>query len=302
VQAAVKPAVTSVEWEDDPYSIDLSNQFHAALHRPETEALVERIPVPFSEGGAYTPNDGEARAAEHLIKTLCDAPLDRQMLVLPTVVAPARRVLRALTGAVPLAGRRVVAVSGDAISINNIYRDGDILWNVRAVPVPLVFFTHQNPVDWDEPDGRGSADAAPRAPSFRLDPPNGTDDVLLHAELVRRVAEAVFHREPSPRLVDDADTFAKRLRELTPAFFGPSGDRKGGRGEYIICVRPQILEAGVASQIKAEAKLEVWTRQALVGGFPGRDAHSPRPVLPARASQWARIKTLVIDHAHGPEH
>jgi hypothetical protein len=216
------------------------------------------------------------------------------------VVAPARRVLRSLVGAVPLAGRRVVAVSGDAISINNVYRDADILWNVRAVPVPLAFFTHQNPVAWDEP----SPAVATAGLSFPLLPPNGTDDVLLHAELVRRVAEAAFcHDEGTPpQLLADADALAERLRELKPAFFAPSGDRLGGRGEYVLCLRPQIQEAGASSEVKGAAGLEVWTREPppqLRGGFGGRPEAPPLQRGGLGRPDWKLIKTLVIDNARG---
>jgi hypothetical protein len=253
--------------------------------------------------------------------------------VLPTVVAPARRVMRSLVGAVPLAGRRVVAVSGDAISINNVYRDADILWNVRAVPVPLVFFTHQNPVAWDEPSSPPVATGGLESAPFSLLPPNGTDDVLLHAELVRRVAEAAFRRDEGapPQLLDAADALGERLRELKPAFFAPSGDRLAGRGEYVLWLRPQIVEAGASSQVRGSATLEVWTREPpaqlsaaaareqagrapdvrarelppqLRGGFTGRvEPAKARPSQrpgPERA-RWKLIKELIIDNARGPD-
>ena len=33
-----------------------------------------------------------------------------------------------------LVGRHLVAVNGDAISINDVYRDGSLIWNVHEVP------------------------------------------------------------------------------------------------------------------------------------------------------------------------
>jgi hypothetical protein len=215
------------------------------------------------------------------------SPWERQLLVLPAGPAAARRVLRALTGAAPLAGRNLVAIGGDSMNINTVYRDADIAWNVRSLPVPFVFFAHQNPVAWDEEqikagsvsDGRRTGDSSPsvaNASGSDLLPPNGTDDVLLHADLLRRLAEGAF--QPSG-LMANADGLADRLRERQPAFFDPSGDRQGGRGEFVVCLRPQIIDAeGPAAQVLAAATLDVWTR---------RDA---------TASRWQLVKRLVIDY------
>ena len=111
-------------------------------------------------------------------------------------------------------------------------------------------------------------------------PPNGTDDVLLHAALVRRLAEAAF--QPSG-LLSNADGLADRLRDRQPGYFDPSGDRQGGRGEFVVCLRPHILDAdGPAAQVLAAATLDVWTR-------PG-DASA------ADVPRWQLVKRLVIDY------
>jgi hypothetical protein len=286
---AYPPSAAALEWDDDPYSLDLSNQFKLAFHQSQWPAVLvrQKSSIPFSVGGFDRPNTWEAAAAEKLLREQW-SPWERQLLVLPAAPAAARRILRALTGAAPLAGRNLVAVGGDSMNINTVYRDADIAWNVRALPVPFVFFAHQNPVAWDEvresveregvlrkaSDSSRSTLDAPR--STELLPPNGTDDVLLPAALVRRLAEAAFQ---PPALLSSADALAGRLRDRQPAYFDPSGDRQGGRGEFVVCLRPQILDAdGPAAQVLAAATLDVWTRG---------DAPTPR---------WQLVKRLVIDY------
>jgi hypothetical protein len=281
-QATECPATAAtLWWMDDPYSIDLSEQFHAAFHRPGLPPVVVRARgIPYSVGGFYRPNAWEADAAGHLLRELRRDPLERQVLVLPASAPQARRVLRAITGAMPLAGRQLVALSGDSINVNNVYRDADLVWNIRAVPVPLVFFTHQNPVDWgDDPPPAGGA------------LPTATDDVLLHANLVRILVESAYRLDGTvgpapagadspPDLLDDADALAGRLRGRRPAFFDESGDRRGGRGEYVVALRPEIRAAGGGAQIRSAATLEVWTRD--------------------EAGGWRQIKSLEIDYGRSP--
>lgn len=273
------PAAAALEWDDDPYSVDLSRQFKFALHESQWPAVLVRLNrgIPFSVGGFDRPNLWEAEAVDKLLREQW-SPWERQLLVLPAAPAAARRVLRALTGAVPLAGHNLVAIGGDSMNINTVYRDADIAWNVRSVPVPFVFFTHQNPVAWDVRAG-SVGDGPPsvaNASGSELLPPNGTDDVLLHAALVRRLAEGAF--QPSG-LLSNAQGLADRLREGQPAYFDALGDRQGGRGEFVVCLRPQIVDPeGPAAQVLAAATLDIWTRG---------DASAPG---------WQLVKRLVIDY------
>src|SRR5262245_21786800 len=139
------PSAAALEWDDDPYSVDLSTQFKLALHESQWPAVLVRLNrgIPFSVGGFDRPNAWDAEAVEKLLREQW-SPWERQLLVLPAAPAAARRVLRALTGAVPLAGHNLVAIGGDSMNINTVYRDADIAWNVRSVRVPFVFFTHHN--------------------------------------------------------------------------------------------------------------------------------------------------------------
>jgi hypothetical protein len=183
--------------------------------------------------------------------------------------------LRALTGAAPLAGRNFVAIGGDSMNINTVYRDADIAWNVRTLPVPFVFFAHQNPVAWEEVRQsvkRQSAErkASDSSRSTELLPPNGTDDVLLPASLVRRLAEAAFQQSV---LLSSADALADRLRGRQPAYFDPSGDRQGGRGEFV---------CGPKSWTRRARPRKSWPPRR---STYGRGARSPRPAG-SSSSAW----------------
>lgn len=272
------PAATALEWDDDPYSIDLSREFHMAFHQPELPRMIvkDTRSIPCSVGGYFRPNAWEAQAAEFLLDGLRDAPLERQVLILPASAAPARRVLRAVTGVRPLAGRSLVAVTGDSININNVYRDSDLVWNSRTLPIPLVFFTHQNPGAWDPIDaGQSAAHADSTA---LLLPPNGTDDVLLSRDLVRVLIESAFPDSGvgPRRLIDSAEELAQKFRGRQPPFFDAAGDRLGGYGEHVVVLRPQF--AGGAP-VLASATLEIWRR----------DGAGVR-------SAWTQIQNLVIEH------
>ena len=239
-----RPVVFPVHWEDDPYSIDLSEKFRQAVKlRTGGQFLQPFIShPPYSVGPFDRVNRAESQYAQQILEEMPMLPGQRSLLIMPTSTTPARRFLRALAGESPLIGKHLVAVNGDAISVNDVYRDGGLLWNIRDVPVPLVFFAHQNPIDWDED----------------LRPPTGTDDALLFADLARVLAASAYSADG--RLVPDADAFRDNLRAQSYIPFDADGNRKEG-SEYIVCVRPEISDSG---RINAQASLEVWNR--LQGG------------------------------------
>jgi hypothetical protein len=267
--------VFRVQWNDDPYSVDLANQFGYVLITPNAEeesdqrpwlgALTARalLDVGSSIGGYLRPNSYEDEAARRL--AVGDAfhipiprePFQRSLLVLPASPNPARRLLTTLNSASPEIGRHVVALTGDSINMNNVYRDGPIMWNVRIVPIPLVFFAHQNPVAWDSPPEGDSASA------IRLDPPNSTDEVLHFADIVRILTKAVFGSATSTAqrsgvILSRSDELADRFRSIDPPFFDEKGNRQGGTGEYIVYLRPRLAD----EPARPLAKLEVWTHTA----------------------------------------
>jgi hypothetical protein len=267
--------VFAIAWQDDPYSSDLSWQFRLYLQQvfgpgapPRPHALrsvlkVDQYEPPFSVGSQSKPNRAEAELVE---RVLADLPPrgERSLLILPTIAPPARRVLRTLTEGVPLIGRRLVAVTGDGISVNTIYRDGEFAWPVRAMPVPMVFFTHANPFGWDD----------------TLPPPSSTDDVLHFAELARVAAESVFappHSSVAEGLVTSADHLAVRLRERP--FFDKKGNRLGGEGEFVLVLRPTIRDSRSVGKTPEDATLETYRRGA------GR--------------AWVMMKSLPVTHGKG---
>src|SRR5262249_61671561 len=94
------------------------------------------------------PTPAERELMDRIPPDLASPPEARSLLVLPAVTQPARRILRAFAADTPLIGQRLVAVTGDGVSFNTVFRDGDVVWPVRELSIPLVFFAHQNPVAW----------------------------------------------------------------------------------------------------------------------------------------------------------
>jgi hypothetical protein len=260
--ATHRPSLLYMEWKDDPYSGDLLDQFQEVLPTrlaipdptgaaPARVANVFRWQVPFSVGGFYLPNQAESEAADSILQELRRMPPQRSVLVVPTVPAPARRLLRTLCDAAPLIGQQLVALNGDGIGVNTVLRDGEFAWPVHALPVPLVLFTHNNPVGWDD---AGSAAAVP--PGYELRPPTSTEDVLHFAELTRVLVEAAL--PPGGEPVRRADELAAHIRGRTPAYFDATGNRLGGTGEYVVLLKP--TDAGSWDGGLPEAVLEVWRR------------------------------------------
>jgi hypothetical protein len=236
-------------WEDDPYSLDLAEQFGRVLRerklggRP-VETTYDRIA--YSVATFTDPNPPEREVLGRILADLAGNPDDRSLLVLPAVTQPARRALRALAADSPLVGaRQLVAVTGDGVSFNTVFRDGDVAWPVQELSIPLVFFAHANPVAW-------TADAGP-ADTTSLHPPSATDDVLQFADMIKVVAKALYLGER----VTDADKLATLIRKQD--FYGPDGERKTGQGEYVVVVRPQFSEG---ARVAKDPVIDVYTRKA----------------------------------------
>lgn len=273
--------VFRVQWNDDPYSVDLANQFGDVLMMPPPDDEVQarpwvgeltaraRLDIVSSIGGYLRPNRSEDEAVHRLARgdafhmPIPQEPFQRSLLVLPASPQPARRLLAALHAASPNLARHIVALSGDAISLNHVYRDGSLMWNVRVLPIPLVFFAHQNPVAWDAPPGNNSNLLA------RLDPPTSTDEVLHFADLVRILVQSVFRMtrsaDDSPQLLTRSDELAQRLRSLDPPHFDEDGNRRVGSGEFVIYLRPRLPD----DPARPLATIEVWTHAA-AGWVPVR--------------------------------
>ena len=232
-------------WEDDPYSNDLSEQFRHAIGKREWPLSkgVWQHEVPYSVGSYSFANQSEAEGVEEALKDLYPIGWNRSVLVLPCDVQPARRVLRAFTGCSPLIGKDMIAVTGDAVSLNNIYRDQEAGWNIWDIPVPLILFAHQNPAAWDED----------------LEPPTATDEVLLYYDLVGMLMRSLY---PSEGMLLDADGLAERLRNPIPPnrpYFREDGDRLDDSGAHVILLQPHFRGR---REVAPEAAISIYRRES----------------------------------------
>ncbi|MCS6851522.1 MAG: hypothetical protein NZ700_10195 [Gemmataceae bacterium] len=247
--------IVSAQWLDDPYSIDLAERFMEVFARSERKPnSVLLSQLPYSVGGLLAPNPPEATEAQLVAANLQRLPLHRPLLVLPADVKTLRRFLRTLATIAPVEMRRSVAVTGDSLAFNVIYRDRDIAWNVLDLPMSLVFFCHADPVAW--PNSQAPSPDA-----------SATDDELLNAELLRIVVEAAYEiptAGQAPRLLGHPEELARRLHSRVPPFFQANGDRRGGSGEYVVWLQPEIE----ADRVVPRAVIEIWTRSLDGDGVP----------------------------------
>lgn len=262
----------SIEWKDDPYSTDLSFKFRDAFQRqtgPGTgfpRILMDSNKVPFSTGRMNRPNQAEAEVAEHILGNL-PPPGTRTVLVVPSVTAPARRVLRTLVQGNPAVGRRLVAVTGDGLGVNTFFRDRDFAWPVRSLPIPIVMFTHADPFAWDQRDG-----GAKPPPGYELEPPtagvarSSTEDIQLFTRLADVVSAAIFP-EGATSIIRESETVANNLRALRPPFFDQAGNRMSGRGEHIVVLRPVFPGEAPPEHPHLDALLEVYAHKPDMKGW-----------------------------------
>jgi hypothetical protein len=269
-------------WEDDPYSVDLTDRFCEALRRTGGPDWMPPTPerIPFSVGPFLHPNRWESEAANGLLDKVSQSPSQRRpLLVLPASTQPARRFLRALDRTAPETARRFVVATGDGIAFNALYRDRNVAWHVQDLPVPLVAFCHRNPVD--EAAGFQTENVAADNPN-RGSPGTGTEDLLLYRDLVEALVQAAFHGD---RLTLDPAALAAQLRQTRMGnngrlcfdsgrpLFDDHGNRKSGTGEHVVCLRPRADRDRVLPQ----AELTVWALHR-GGGARWLPARSPLTV------------------------
>lgn len=277
------PTVFTFEWDDDPFSEDLGYEFKNEIRRrfaradgppPAAPVFAPRLQVPYSVGGFSRANQAEADAVRELLRGL-PPPGERSVVIIPTVTAPARRVLLALAERVPQAGRRLVAVTGDGLSVNTVYRDAEFAWPARSIPIPLVMFAHQNPFGWDEPGG------PPPPAGYRLgrDDRSSTQDLLLYTDIGVVLADAVF--PPGQPMAATADELARRVRGRPDRLFDDRGNRLGGRGEHVVVLRPTLRYGADPSRPRPDAVVEVYRRG---NGGAAWELVKAEPVWPGRLS------------------
>jgi hypothetical protein len=264
----------ALAWADDPYSRDLADRFIKLFpdhfdRVPMTRAAprVTYDPVLYGVGDRDRPNPPEALAINTFFAS--DNPLlqgNRELLVLPTGTERARRVLQALANRAPVDVRNLVVLSGDSITFNSVYRDRDVAWNIQDLPVPLIFFSHRNPIN--------------RAAGFRphgddRDPAaaTGTQDLLLYRDIMEAVVQAAGL--PGGTL-GDADHLREGLRAMRwdggrvilkgegGPFFDPDGNRSNRTGEHVVWVNPRRAEG----RVLPEAIISVWRLDPVRAGQP----------------------------------
>ncbi len=236
----------TLAWDDDGYSKDLSEiffkQFAEQTAGRTGMADISNVAdgnVPYSTGDQYQANPREIIAVNLFLADRGGLRDQQHLLVLPTGAQRMRRFLRTLCRQAPTEVRNVVVVNGDAISFNTVYRDRDVAWNILDMPLPLVFFSHRNPIDKDA--GFDPAKAA-----------TGTQDVLLYRDIFEALVQTSFQKDGA---LADADAVRDRLGQLRwrqqslylPGpessirglpFFDADGDRTPGTGEHIVWLRP----------------------------------------------------------------
>jgi hypothetical protein len=243
-------------WEDDRYSLDLTEQLLAALSRPVEMRAAARDwawaagrvtgafpldlsgaywrrlatwppsePICCSVGSFSQPNRWEADAARNLLDKFSRHPAQRPPLILPAGSSQAaRRFLRGLVRASPAEARRLVVVTGDGLAFNVIYRDRNVTWPIQDLPFDLVFFCHRNPVDpihfcAEEEADAGSSSAGQREPT-------GTEDLLLFVDIVEVITQAAFAGD---EVSASGDELGRSLRRARWQKIGSDGRARFGR-------------------------------------------------------------------------
>jgi hypothetical protein len=262
--------LSTIFWADDGYSKDLGEIFLQAFAdqagpsgKPFSGSYNDYIA--YSAGDFLEPNPREAQAVGLFLASNPHFRDQPQLLALPAAAQRARRFLRALCRRAPTEIRNAVVVTGDAINFNNIYRDRDLAWNIQDMPVPLVFFSHRNPIDTAAGFGQKDADGLVNA--------TATQDLLLYRDVAETLLIAAFDRKAhSSRLVADAGELLERLGHTrwrkgrlfsdldadhdpqAVPFFDAAGNRRPHTGEHIVWLRP-VFDANRNSP---EAFITVW--------------------------------------------
>jgi hypothetical protein len=281
------PSVTqfySLKWDDDSFSVDLADRFELVFAKKFPHPHVSGFRIEYSAGDFYQPNPREAFAVGQILPELKADRDQRQLMLLPCNAERARRLLRTLLRrATPPDWKNLVVMTGDSLSFNTIFRDRDVAWNIQDMPVPLVMFSHRNPVA-EEVGFKVLSDGSAARGS------TGTEDLLLYRDILQALLLAAYQGQ---RLTPSSEDLLSRFRDLRwekdrvrlpqsegndPAMvlFGPSGNRNDGTGEHIIVLRPDSDDRGIFAQ----ATITVWHVQG--DGDPGRFAN------------WQPVRTLQV--------
>jgi hypothetical protein len=214
--------------------------------------------IPYSVGDYSQPNPWDAEVAEALMTEAEQHPGQRHpLLVLPATPQPARRFLRALVRAAPRRANQFVVATGDGINFNTIFRDRNLAWHIQDMPMNLVLFSHQNPVDPSafQPEN-AAANLAPD-PFGRTS--TGTQDLLVYEDIVASLAQAAYHDQALLTSADDLQAALRQARLPDGRLrFTSTGNQMSGAGEFVVWLRPIRL----GEHVQPRARLQVWNRSA----------------------------------------
>jgi hypothetical protein len=266
VQSATPRVLHPQVWSDERYSTDLAKRFEIVFSKMFPHGLKSNpAPIGYGIGDFYHPNPQEVFAVTWLLEGNPIGRDQRQLLLLPTGSDRARRYLRTLVRRAPLDIRNLVVISGDSITINTIYRDRDIAWNVLDLPLPLVLFTHRNPVS--QTVGFRPAEGT-RVPASTT----GTDVLQLNRDILEALVLAGFRERKVSWETEQVRGRLEKIRwqkghvigvpsdakgpQATEgnALFDTLGNRKDRTGEHVIWLQPTI--EGNAPRPKAT--ISVW--------------------------------------------
>ena len=246
-----------VEWEDDPYGLDVLEAFHAAFQR-QVNPGANLNPVRIRSGVAALelPNRHEIKASQEMAKELEESgKLGRPWIVLGGQSDPCRRFLAGLSRNLPTKKHKELPLIalGDTLGFNRVFLDQRHLWPADDLPFELVFFCHQDPASVFD--------------GFQPNPPpdqkwlaNSTDDLLLWRNIAGGLIVAWNQGGGS---LGDAGQFRENLSRLTVKdlkvpneringagitfavngeggrrFFDDAGNRRPGTGEHLVHLEP----------------------------------------------------------------
>jgi hypothetical protein len=268
----------TLKWDDDSFSADLADRFRALFLETFPHPRVSPYQIEYSVGDFYQPNPREAFVVGQILPELKSARDHRQLMLLPADTERARRFLHTVVRrSTPADRKNLVVLTGDSLSFNSIFRDRNVAWNIQDLPVPLVIFSHRNPVAEEV----GFKETTPAGST-------GTEDLLLYRDIVEALLLTAYNQR---KLVASSDDVGRGLHELlwvngrvralpgaegTPLFNSKDGNRHDGTGEHIIVLRPDADERGLLAQ----ATITVWRMDTGTNRRP----------------DWRKLRTLAVTY------
>jgi hypothetical protein len=274
-----------LKWDDDSFSADLADRFSDLFVKSFYRPRVSPYQIEYSVGDFYQPNPREAFVVGQLLPELKAAHGHRQLMLLPADAERARRFLHTVVRrSTPADLQNLVVLTGDSMSFNTIFRDRNVAWNIQDLPVPLVMFSHRNPVAEDVGFKETTAASA-----------TGTEDLLLYRDVLETLLLTSYRGQPA---MPSSDDLALSLHELSWAngrvrallasetgtlLFNPNdGNRNDGTGEHIVILRPDPTSAAGTGGggLLAQATITVWHLEA--------DSN--------QRSAWRKVRTFTVTY------